>query len=174
MLSGRKEDTRRWSGAKERRRGTNGERTKEGRKTNRQADSRIHRARVLLAIRALDETRGPSAAAAPPRRAAPRRFPRRWLTRGPLICDPDPPYLNNPGYGFHLSSQDAHPHPRTLTYIHEESSRGTCRGKGCERGQRRGASTGQTGAHASFVSVSISHAFFVPALLARRSFLPNT
>lgn len=65
MLSGRKEDTRRWSGAKERRRGrTNGERTKEGRKTNRQADSRVHRARVLLAIRALDETRGPSAAAA--------------------------------------------------------------------------------------------------------------
>lgn len=63
MLSGRKEDTR-WSGAKERRRGTNGERTKEGRKTNRQADSRVHRARVLLAIRALDETRGPSAAAA--------------------------------------------------------------------------------------------------------------
>lgn len=63
MLSGRKEDTR-WSGAKERRRGTSGERTKEGRKTNRQADSRVHRARVLLAIRALDETRGPSAAAA--------------------------------------------------------------------------------------------------------------
>lgn len=64
MLSGRKEDARRWSGAKERRRGTDGERTKEGRKTNRQADSRVHRARVLLAIRALDETRGPSAAAA--------------------------------------------------------------------------------------------------------------
>lgn len=64
MLSGRKEDTKRWSGAKERRRGTSGERTKEGRKTNRQADSRVHRARVLLAIRALDETRGPSAAAA--------------------------------------------------------------------------------------------------------------
>lgn len=37
------------------------ERTKEGRegrKTNRQADSRVH-ARVLLAIRALDETQGP-------------------------------------------------------------------------------------------------------------------
>lgn len=69
MLSGRKEDTR-WSGAKERRRGTSGERTKEGRKTNRQADSRVHRARVLLAIRALDETRGPSAAAAAPCRTA--------------------------------------------------------------------------------------------------------
>lgn len=53
---------------------------------------------------------------APPQ--PPQRLPRRWLTRGPLICDPDPPYLNNPGYGFHLSSQDAHPHPRTLTYIH--------------------------------------------------------
>lgn len=39
------------------------ERTKEGRQTGRQ-DSRVHRARVLLAIRALDETQGPSAAAA--------------------------------------------------------------------------------------------------------------
>lgn len=35
------------------------ERRKEGRKTNRQVDSRVHRARVLLAIRALDETQGP-------------------------------------------------------------------------------------------------------------------
>lgn len=35
------------------------ERTNEGRKTNRQADSRVHRARVLLAIRALDETQSP-------------------------------------------------------------------------------------------------------------------
>lgn len=57
-----KEDSR-WSDAraKERRRGANGERkrTNEGRKTNRQADSRVHRARVLLAIRALDETQSP-------------------------------------------------------------------------------------------------------------------
>lgn len=107
----------------------NGERKRrnEGRKTNRQADSQVHRTRVLLAIRALDETQGPS---------APRRLLQRWLTRGPLICDPDPPYLNNPGYGFHLSSQDAHPHPRTLTYIHEESLRGTCRRKG---GRTKGA-----------------------------------
>lgn len=147
-------------------------RRKEGRQTGRQIVGYTERefcSRYALSMRPGAPPQPP-----PPRRAAPRRFPRRWLTRGPLICDPDPPYLNNPGYGFHLSSQDAHPHPRTLTYIHEESSRGTCRGKGCERGQRRGASTGQTGAHASFVSVSISHAFFVPALLARRSFLPNT
>ncbi|KYM78389.1 hypothetical protein ALC53_11044 [Atta colombica] len=82
-----------------------GQREKEGRQTGRQADSQVHRVRVLLAIRVLDETQGPS---------APRpRLLQRWLTRGPLICDPDPPYLNNPGYGFHLSS---HPHPRTLTY----------------------------------------------------------
>lgn len=150
------------------------ERRKEGRKEGRQTGRQIagYTEREFCSRYALSMR--PGAPPQPPRRAAPRRFPRRWLTRGPLICDPDPPYLNNPGYGFHLSSQDAHPHPRTLTYIHEESSRGTCRGKGCERGQRRGASTGQTGAHASFVSVSISHAFFVPALLARRSFLPNT
>lgn len=103
-------------------------RRNEGRKTNRQADSR-YTEREFCSRYAL--SMGPRAPPQPP-----RRLPRRWLTRGPLICDPDPPYLNNPGYGFHLSSQDAHPHPRTLTYIREESLRG--KGKGSARRVREG------------------------------------
>lgn len=45
----------------------------------------------MLAIRALDGTQGLLAAGSS-------------AHAGPLICDPDPPYLSNPEYGFHLNS----------------------------------------------------------------------
>lgn len=73
----------------------------------------------MLAIRALDGTQGLLAAGSS-------------AHAGPLICDPDPPYLTNPGYGFHLNSGHSPTSTREsgtygrLLHIHGPgSSRGT-------------------------------------------------
>lgn len=90
----------------------------------------------MLAIRALDEIRGPRRCGGFPTPGPPAQ------AGGPLICDPDPPYLSaTPATDFTSAL-------RTLTHIHgrsrtstEESSReahvpkGGKEYKGCERGQ---------------------------------------
>lgn len=121
--------------------------TNERRKEDKQADSQVHRTRVLLAIRALDETQGPLRS---------RDFPgtgsrgARWSVTRIL------PTSTTPATGFTLAL-------RTLTHIHARShifTRNLCevhaegRGEheGCKRGQRWGVSTGQTSVHASYPS----------------------
>ena len=75
------------------------------RAANRQRVRRASRYPVLLAIRALDGTQRLFAAGSS-------------AHAGPLICDPDPPYLSNPEYGFHLNSgrSEPRPHAQQPTY----------------------------------------------------------
>lgn len=124
----------------------------------------------MLAIRALDEIQGPSAAAS----VAPGS--RRCLTRGPLICDPDPPYLSL------TLATDFTSALRTLTHIYGRSRTSTrnlreahalkgagekAEGEGIQR-VREGTETEVLGgARILFLSLIFS------ANLAGENFLPN-
>ena len=118
---------------------------------SRQSGRQASRYPVLLAIRALDGTQGLFAAGSS-------------AHAGPLICDPDPPYLSNPEYGFHLNSgrsdtctpansertvyeriayihprQDLHgAHPYTNTSTIEKKKRKKKREMGIYRSESRG------------------------------------